>query len=94
MKDDTVQSSSLLVDRLVSLGVIALAIVVVAFGWSHYPRPSEGGPLILGMAAALAVVKWFDKPAGRPLLRSTLAVMATILVTQAILQTIAALGWI
>lgn len=92
--DDRALRSSILIDRILSLVVIAIAIGLVEYGWSRYPQPVEGGPLILGTAAALAAVRFYRNPLARPLLRSTVAVVAVVLTVQAILQTAASRGWI
>lgn len=93
MKDRALRSSTL-IDRVLSLVVMAVAIALVEYGWLRYPRPVEGGPLILGTAAALAAVRFYRTPLARPLLASTCVVVAVVLTVQVILQTAASLGWI
>lgn len=86
-------SRFILTDRVLAIAAIVGAAMAVEYGWSHYPRPVEGGGLILGMVAALASVRFLRNGNARPLFGRVAPVIISVLIAQVLLQTGASLGW-
>ena len=85
---------SLVSDRILAGAAVIVAAVLVEYAWRHYPRPVEGGGLVLGMVAALASVRFLNKVRQRPIFGRVVLVISCVLFAQVVLQVGASQSWL